>query len=189
MTEPAFDAEAHEAQLRAEADSWDTSAPVPATEDDIPTIDVEAWFTTGDRAALDEVASQLASASAEVGFFQLVGHGVPDEQIEGILDATRRFHDLPVDPRRTIEMDRPDWPLGGVGYLPLGERKLPRRARGNLNEAFLMKSAEDIDPDDNQWLTEADAPGFRATVEAWGATMEALALRLVPVFAVALGLD
>lgn len=184
----AFDAAAHERRLRAEADSWDTSEPVTATPEDIPTIDVGPWFASGDDADLSRVAAQLAAASAEVGFFELVGHGVSAAATDAVLEATRRFHGLPVEVRRTIEMDRPGWPLGGVGYLPLGERKLPRRARGNQNETFLYKSAADIASEDNQWLADEDAPGFRTTVESWGRTMEALALRLVPIYAAALGL-
>lgn len=41
-------------------------------------------------------------------------------------------------------------------------RNLPRRAKGNLNEALLMKRSRDIGDDDNQWPDEADASGFRA---------------------------
>ncbi|MEM8924627.1 MAG: 2OG-Fe(II) oxygenase family protein [Actinomycetota bacterium] len=184
----AFDPAAKERQLRQESDAWDTSRPVPAEPGDVPVIDLGPYLADGDPAELGRAADRLREASEEVGFWQLVGHGVPTAVTDGILDEARRFHDLPVALRRTIEMDRPGWPIGGSGYLPVGERKLPRRAQGNVNEAFLLKSDIDIDFDDNQWLPESDLPGFRATVEAYARTMEDLALRLLPVYATAFDL-
>ncbi len=184
-----FDAEAKERELLAEANSWDTSSPVPAREDDIPTVDVGPWFASGDRSDLDAAASVLRNALETVGFHQLVGHGVSSTAVAEALNATRSFHALPVEIKRQILMDRPDWPIGGVGYLPVGERKLPRRAKGNLNEAFLMKSDRGISFDDNQWLPENAAPGFRDSAEQYARTMEALALRLLPLYAVALDLE
>ncbi len=183
-----FDAEAKERALQAEARSWDTSEPVPAGPDDIPVVDVGPWFKSGDRDALVEAATALRQASEEVGFHQLVGHGVDEELVDEIFAVTARFHRLPSEIKQAIRMDRPEWPIGGVGYLPVGERKLPRRTYGNLNEAFLMKSDKHISPDDNQWPPDEALPGFRRVVGAYAATVEALALRLLPVYAVALDL-
>ena len=72
--------------------------------------------------------------------------------IHAILDATRRFHDLPLETKRSILIDRPEHHVGGVGYMPVGTRKLPTRERGNPNEAFLVKSDRAIGFDDNLWL-------------------------------------
>ena len=183
-----FDPAAKERALQAEAASWDTSAPMPAQPGDIPTVDVEGWFDSGDQAELVKAATTLREASEQVGFHQLVGHRFDQSLIADIFDATERFHRLGLERKQTIAMDRQDWPIGGVGYLPIGERKLPRRTYGNLNEAFLIKSDQHIGFDDNQWLDEADLPGFRATVEAYGRAVEALSLRLLPVYATALDL-
>lgn len=184
-----FDAEAKERALQAEAASWDTSAPVDAEPGDVPIVDVGPWFETGDDEALTEAAKTLRQASEQVGFHQLVGHGVSPALIDDIFDMTTRFHALPIDVKQRIRMDRPDWPIGGAGYLPVGERKLPRREFGNLNEAFLIKADRHIGFDDNQWLPDDDLPGFRATVEAYGVAARELSLRLLPVYAVALDVD
>jgi isopenicillin N synthase-like dioxygenase len=184
-----FDPAAKERQLRSESDSWDTSAPVVPEPGDVPTVDVGPYFASGDAADLATAAAALREASEQVGFHQLVGHGVPLAGTADILANACRFHDLSHETRAAILMDRPDWPIGGSGYLPKGERKLPRRAKGNLNEAFLVKTARTIGFDDNQWLPDDALPGFRTSVESYARSVEALALRLLPVYAVALDLE
>ena len=124
----AFDPAAKEAELLAEANSWDTTRPVPAEPGDIPIVDISAWRETGDRAALNDAAAALRAACEQVGFFQLVGHGLSDEAIADIFEWVRRFHALPLEVKQQINIDNPDHPLGGVGYLPIGERRLPKRA-------------------------------------------------------------
>ncbi|MDW3220565.1 MAG: 2-oxoglutarate and iron-dependent oxygenase domain-containing protein [Acidimicrobiales bacterium] len=185
MTDPtdagSFDPAAREQELRDQAESWDTSTPVPAGPGDIPVIDLGHDPVT--------VATELRAACETVGFFQLVGHGVDETLVERTFAATRAFHDLDDATKESIAMDRAEWPVRGVGYLRVGERLLPRRAVGNLNEAFLIKQDTGIGFDDNQWPPEPELRGFRATVEAYAAAVEALALRLVPVYAAALELD
>lgn len=185
----AFDPAAKEAALQADAASWDTSSPVDSRPDDIPIVDVGPYFSTGARADLAIAAKALRDACERVGFHFLVGHGIPDVDFAAILEAARSFHALPLSRKLEIEMDRADWPVGGVGYLPAGERKLPRRAVGNTNEAFLIKHGDTIGFDDNQWLPERVLPGFRAAMERYAATITGLALRLLPVYATALDLE
>ena len=184
-----FDPAAKERELRAESSSWDTSSSVDAEPGDIPVIDVAEYIATGDAKALDAAASSLNDACESVGFFQLVGHGVDADLIAAMFDMAHRFHALDVDTKRTILMDRRDWPLGGVGYLPLLARKLPSRDRGNLNEAFLLKRQQGIGFDDNQWPTDDVLHGFRATVDAYAKAVTNLAVRLLPIYATGLGLD
>ena len=175
--------------MRAEATSWDTSNPADATEGDIPIVDVGDYFATGSPDALAEAAYALNRASEDVGFHQLIGHGVSATRIADTFAEVRRFHALPLETKQQINIDNPDWPISGAGYLPIGERRLPRRAKGNLNEAFLIKSDRDIAMEDNQWLPDEVIPGFRAAIELFAREVSDLALRLLPVYAVALDLD
>jgi isopenicillin N synthase-like dioxygenase len=184
-----FDAVAKERALQAEASTWDTSLPIPADPGDIPVVDVEEWFRSAAPDALASAASALRIASEQVGFHQLVGHGIDPALTDEVFAMAERFHALPLEAKLSIRMDRPDWPIGGVGYLPVGERKLPRRDHGNLNEAFLIKSDERIGFEDNQWPEEQILPGFRRTVETYARQVEALSLRLLPVYAAALDLE
>lgn len=187
MVADGFDPAKREAELRAEAESWDVSATDVATLDEIPVIDVGEWFRTGDPTIRDHIAGQLGRACETVGFWQLVGHGVPDELIDETFAGVREFHALPDEVKLRIRMDQPDWPVGGVGYLPLGNRKLPRRTVANENEAFIMKRDAAISLDDNQW---PDAPpNFRDLVSKFSEHIERLALGLLPLYATALGVE
>ena len=182
----AFDPYAKEQALRNESASWDTSAPELATAEDIPVIDLDAYFTDPGDKALGEASAQLRSACEEVGFFTIVGHQVPSQLIADTFEMVRRFHQLPLETKKTILMDRSDWPVGGIGYLPINNRKLPARNTGNLNEAFIIKRDHTLDFDDNQWPPEQALTGFRAVVESYARAMEKLGKRMLPLFATAL---
>jgi len=184
-----FDPAAKERELLAEASSWDTSNPANPEPGDIPIVDVGPYFTTGSDKDLGVAAGTLRQACENVGFYQLVGHQVPKSLIEDTFDWARRFHALDLDTKQTINLDNPDWPVPTVGYMPVGERRLPRRAKGNLNEAFLIKGDRGVDYGDNQWLAEGVLPGFREGIEAYGRAVSSLAIRLLPVYAAALDLE
>ncbi len=85
-------------------------------------------------------------------------------------------------------MDRPEWAVCGVGYLPVKNRKLPARDKGNLNEAFVIKGDHKLSMDDNQWPNEESLPGFRKIVSDYANSMEKLGKQLLPIFATALGM-
>lgn len=184
-----FDPAAKERELLAEATSWDISNPADPDPGDIPIVDVGPYFTSGSTADLERAAATLRQACEDVGFYQLVGHQVSETLVDETFSWARRFHDLDLETKQKINLDNPDWPVPTVGYMPVGERRLPRRAKGNLNEAFLIKGDRGVDYGDNQWLPEEDLPGFRAGIEAYGRAVSGLALRLLPVYAVALDLE
>ena len=182
-----FDALAKEKALRRESQSWDTSNVKPAGEGDIPVIDVSRYLLDESGAALETVADQLRTACKEVGFYSLTGHQVPAKVVQNAFYETRRFHQLPVEIKSKLRMDQDDWPIQGVGYLPLKNRKLPHRATGNENEAFLIKGDHQIALSDNRWPAEKTLPGFRAGIEKYASKMAQLAYKLLPIYARALG--
>lgn len=184
-----FDASAKEQQLRAESEQWDTSAPEDAREDDIPTINLDAYFSSGSDQDLDVIAQQLKTACEQTGFFSIVGHHVPSEVINNTFSQVREFHSASDETKGATLMDRPGWPAGGMGYLPLKNRKLPARQTGNLNEAFIIKCDDQLGMSDNQWPDAAELPSFRAQVEQYAKHLEILGKRLLPVYARALGVS
>lgn len=183
---PQFDSIEKERQLKAESESWDTTVVHEAEDGDIPVIDVSDYFISGDKSALQSVASQLKTACEETGFFSLTGHGIPPALIDATFEQTRQFHAQTIDEKRSIMMDRSDWPVGGVGYLPLKNRKLPARDKSNVNEAFIIKCDDVLGMDDNPWPTETLLPEFRDTVQSYAKHIRQLALRMLPIYAVAL---
>ena len=181
-----FDPVAKEQQLRSDSDTWDTSRVVDARSDDIPVIDLQAYFSSPDEAKLALLGEQLRIACETVGFFSIIGHQLPRGQISSMFDFASKFHALALQEKNAIAMDRSAWPVGGVGYLPVKHRKLPARDKGNLNEAFIVKCDHKLTMDDNQWPNETTLPGFRDAVEAYAAALKQLGKRLLPIFATAL---
>ena len=185
-TSSSFDPFAKERALRAEASSWKTSSTTKAEHNDIPVIDIGPYLASNSEQALDDVARQLRHACENVGFFTIVGHQVSTEVIDKQFSMIKRFHALPMQDKKSIEMDQASWPVGGVGYLPFKNRKLPSRDTGNRNEAFLLKSDHNLNMDDNQWLDDAVIPGFRQASQVYAGAMVTLGKRLLPIFARAL---
>ncbi|WCJ33609.1 2-oxoglutarate (2OG) and Fe(II)-dependent oxygenase superfamily protein [Euphorbia peplus] len=60
--------------------------------DVIPTVDL-----SGERAG---VVEQIARASRELGFFQIVNHGVEKEVMERIIGRVKEFHELPTEMKK-----------------------------------------------------------------------------------------
>jgi isopenicillin N synthase-like dioxygenase len=186
---PNFDPVAKEQQLRSDSDTWDTTRIEEALPGDIPVIDLQAYFSNPCEQTLAPLARQLRVAGETVGFFSIVGHQVASEQIRSMFAMARRFHALPLAEKQAIAMDRRDWPVGGMGYLPIKHRKLPARDKGNLNEAFIIKCDHKLTMDDNQWPRDEMLPGFRDAVEHYAIALEALGKRLLPIFASALAMS
>ena len=184
-----FNPYAKEQALRAQAQTWDTSQTERATVDDIPVIDLAAYFLEPNEHNLTLVAEQLRFACENVGFFSIVGHQVPSQLIANQFSQIKAFHHLPIDLKTSIEMDQQHWPIGGVGYLPFKNKKLPSRDNGNCNEAFLLKIDHRITMDDNQWLANDVLANFRSSSQAYAQAMVELGKRLLPIFAQALGVS
>jgi len=162
--------------------------PEAARADDIPTIDLEGYFKSGSDEQLNIVAEQLRIACEETGFFSIIGHGISGQDLGNMFDQVRQFHAMPLEYKKTVLMDRPDWPVGGMGYLPLKNRKLPARATGNVNEAFIVKCDDQLGMNDNQWPDVGELPKFRAQVEHYASQMVTLGRQLLPIYSHALGM-
>ncbi|MCW5746081.1 MAG: isopenicillin N synthase family oxygenase [Alphaproteobacteria bacterium] len=158
----------------------------------IPVLDLTAYMA-GASGALDVLAASMRHALENIGFYFIKGHGVPAALTDATFAAAARFHALPLAAKMKLERN-----LHNVGYLPMKMVTKPVDAnnRPNLNEAFFVKRDLPSDHPDvladkrfrgaNLW--PADLPGFRETVVAYCDALEALALRLLPIYARALDL-
>jgi isopenicillin N synthase-like dioxygenase len=161
----------------------------------IPIIDLGPYLA-GEPGAMDRSAGELRHALTEIGFYFIVNHGVPELQIRDAFQQAARFHALPIERKMDVRVDRHN-----VGYLPMRGDTLRTSTvqtvtKANFNEAFFM--ARDL-PDDhpevladrrfrsaNRW--PKDLPGFREAVVAYCCSLEHLVMKLVPLYARALGL-
>ncbi len=165
------------------------------TAETIPVIDLGPYLA-GDAGALDRTAAELRIALTEIGFYFIVNHGVPREQIRGVFDQVKRFHAQPVDRKLALKLN-PD----GTGYMPMRGNTLrtstvQTNTKPNLNEAFFVKRELPPDHPDllsgrryrgpNRW--PEGLTGFREAIVDYCNTMERLVQKMVCLYARALDL-
>ena len=137
----------------------------------IPTIDLAG----GPAAAADAIRR----ACEEVGFFTVVGHGVPEDAVAAISSQARAFFDLPDAEKRRLA--KPATTPGAPVYRPLGAEKLGANAD--------RKASLDWGPSLAGVAWPERPRELRAAYVRYFAELLGLAGTLVHAFALALGLD
>ena len=134
----------------------------------IPEVDLRRWHgDDADRAAL---AAEVREICHEIGFFQLVGHGVPDDFRARYFDLLQRFFALPEDVKAQIDKVRSPhfrgWERVGA---ELTDNKTDYREQLDVSTENPPYPADALPPylrldGPNQWLPDDVLPGFRAAV-------------------------
>lgn len=158
----------------------------------VPMLDLAAFDAAGfeRRSFLRE----LRSASRDVGFFYLYGHGIPQAEVQGLLAQARLFFDLPDSDKLAIEMirspqfrgytrvageltkGRADW----REQLDFGVEREPVRQRPGLPAWTRLQGP-------NQW--PEGLPALREAVLGWQSRLTDVAIRLLRAFALSLEQD
>ena len=136
--------------------------------------------------------ADLLSASRDVGFFPLRGHGAPQSEMDGLLEISRQFFALPPEDKHAVDMIHSPHCRG---YTPLA-RELTRGQPDWLEQIDFSVEGEAVvqTPDrpvwsrlqgPNQW--PESLPALRRAVTAWQARMTDVATTLLRAFALALG--
>jgi isopenicillin N synthase-like dioxygenase len=161
----------------------------------IPVIDYGPYFT-GEKGALERLAGEVARACENIGFFYALNHGVPDGLVERAFAASQRLFALPADQKLALKLNQ-----NNIGYLPVnastqGASSVHKATKPNQNESFFVSHDRGPDHPDvvahkplrgqNRW--PADMPGLRADMMAYFAALGAMCQRMLPPFAVALGM-
>jgi isopenicillin N synthase-like dioxygenase len=161
----------------------------------IPVIDYGPYFA-GTPGALERVAAEVAHACENVGFFYASNHGVPDALIDRAFAASRRFHALPLEEKLALSLNE-----NNIGYLPInasvqGASTVHKATKPNQNESFFVSHDRRPEHSDvvagkplrgrNQW--PAGLPGIRPDIMEYFAALGAMCDRMLPPFAVGLGL-
>jgi isopenicillin N synthase-like dioxygenase len=168
------------------------------TMDTVPVIDLAPSFDG--PAGRQQAAASIRAACEEIGFFTVVGHGVPAATIDALRAAALAFFALPQE-----EKERTPQPAERIsrGYSHVGSRglaySLGAATPPDLQESFAMGPVDPAPPHlagsvaerfffmPNLW--PARPAGFRPAFEAYYRAMERLSLHLLQLFARALGLD
>jgi len=155
------------------------------TPDSIPLIDLGPYLA-GEPGALEATAAELRRICETVGFLFIGNHGVPAALMRDTFALAERFHAQPLEAKMALKLDDQM-----QGYLPY--RSSVARANGlnevrkpNENEAFFVLPEREPQRPANRW-PEA-LPEFRDTTLRYFAALEALALRMLPLYARALDL-
>ena len=133
----------------------------------------------------------LRAAARDVGFFYLVGHGVPDALAEALFAASRRFFALPEPRKLAIAMANT---RHFRGYTRLGDELTGGRTDWREQIDFgLEVPALDVGPGDppwrrlqgpNQW--PAEVPELRGLVLRWHVALHGVAMQVLAAFALSL---
>jgi len=161
-----------------------------ATFTSIPEVDLADW-----SADPVEFADRVRQICHEVGFFQLVGHGVDADFIERHIRHQQRFFALPEATKATIDKALSPhfrgWERVGAeltGGLPDLREQLDLSTEHPVRGLQLDPPYLRLDGP-NQWLADDVLPGFRAHMAAYFQRMAAVADTLLAVFSVGLGLE
>jgi isopenicillin N synthase-like dioxygenase len=161
----------------------------------IPVIDLGPYLA-GEEGAAERTAGELRHALTEIGFYFIVNHGVPREQIRAVFEQVRRFHAQPLEAKLALKLDRHN-----TGYMPMRGNTLrtstvQANTKPNLNEAFFVK--RDLPPDHPDVLADRrfrgptrwpdGLPGFRETIVGYCDVLERLVQKMVRLYARALDL-
>jgi isopenicillin N synthase-like dioxygenase len=162
----------------------------------VPVIDVGA-LAAPDSAAYDQLCYDLGQAYSTVGFGYIQNHGVSNELIDGMIEATRAFHALPMAEKMKIELNQ-----NHRGFIPVRSAtdvhsEIEVAQRPNHSESFIMmREADQQDPDvlagvflsgSNQW--PANMPGFRERAIKYHYSLSRVARRLLQALFRSIGTD
>ncbi len=146
--------------------------------------------TAADRAA---VAKAFRAACLDKGFLYIVDHGIPRDMTEAVFAETKRFFALPIEQKMHVDMALSPYHRG---YEPLRGQVLESGTPPDVKEGFYLGNelSEDdprvraglFDHGPNQW--PETLPGFRETLDAYFAEMEALCRLTMRALALALAL-
>src|SRR6266581_2426291 len=161
----------------------------------IPVIDFGPVFA-GEPGALAQIAATVCHACENVGFFYALNHGVPETVIERAFAASRQFHALPLAEKLKLRLND-----NNIGYLPVnasvqGASTVHNATRPNQNESFFVSYDRGPEHPDalagrplrgrNQW--PQSLPEIRQPMMAYFHALGRMCDRILPVFAVALGM-
>jgi len=157
----------------------------------IPVIDASA-LDGGESEARRALCDAIGAACRGTGFFYVTGHGVPAALIAATYEQAARFHALPDDEKQRYHIARS---RNHRGYVPPGEEDYGDEPGVGRKESFDL--AADLPADDPDYIAGyrflgpnvwPELPGFRETVGSYYEAVMALGRRLLPAFALALGL-
>ena len=148
---------------------------VETTDREIPVIDLSDFDL---RKA--EISEQLWSAATEIGFFQLVNHGIDRATIDQAFESAASFFALPAEAKQQLPLQK----ANNAGWESLTQVR-PSVGTPDQKESYQLTRPHM----DGLWPSEADVPGFRAFLLDFESQCWSLAMKVLSCFAERLGFD
>ncbi|KAF2801457.1 2og-Fe oxygenase family protein [Mytilinidion resinicola] len=108
----------------------------------IPTVDISSYVADPSSPAAERVIEDVRSACITSGFFQLIGHGVPRELQEAVLNGAKAFFKLPQEEK--LKYEKSAVGRGNRGYEVMGKQVLQKGALPDLKEGYYV--GHDFEP-------------------------------------------
>jgi isopenicillin N synthase-like dioxygenase len=139
----------------------------------IPQIDMSDF-----EARKGEIADALWAASVEIGFFQLVNHGIPQSQIDAAFAMAERFFDLSAE----IKQQYPLRPGSNAGWEYKAQVR-PSTGTADNKESYQVTLPRMA----GLWPRGEELAGFKATMLQFERANWALGMQVLSCFALKLG--
>lgn len=162
----------------------------------VPVVDISAYVGDGTSREREVVAAGIDHACAEVGFIQIVGHGISPDVRHALAAAIDDFFDLSVPEKSRYRVEG-----ANRGYSPPKSESLSLslglESASRMNDFFEAynigaeaRSYPDLVLDERDYGLNLwpEVPGFRAATEAYFGEAKRVAGTLTRIFADALGL-
>jgi len=110
----------------------------------VPTVDVSEYLKDPKSPAADDIVKDIRNACKTSGFFQIVGHGIPRNLQEEVMQCARTFFALELEEKMKLKS-----PSDGRGYEIIGGQVLQADTKPDLKEVCLhiMCSCARVDID------------------------------------------
>ncbi|MEC5399934.1 isopenicillin N synthase family dioxygenase [Uliginosibacterium sp. H1] len=155
-----------------------------------PVLNIGPWLNGDDKAG---VARRFDRICREIGFFYLIGHGMPAAQMQGILQQGERFFALDEPTKRSVMIDS-----RRRGYEPMAFQALDPDSPPDLKESLLIGPGQDEEHPyvraglanygPNKWLGDDALPGFQRSCMDYFGRARQISESLMAIFATVAGL-
>ena len=159
----------------------------------IPVIDLQAWFGN-DQHQRENLCMRVNQVCHEIGFFYVIGHGIPESVSAAYLEMMRRFFALPVEQKQAIDKSHsPQF----RGWEQLGSELTNNEIdyREQIDIGVEAQAIANPDPwylaliGPNQWPAEEALPEFRETVSDYFSRLGELSRQILRIMSLSLGLE
>jgi len=127
-----------------------------------------------------QIAEELWNASVDVGFFQIVNHGIPQAHVDHAFATSARFFDLP----HAVKAQYPHNKALNVGWESKAQVR-PSTGTPDQKESYQITRPHMT----GLWPSEAELPGFKLDILTFEAECWALGMKVLSCFAYKLGFD